>query len=72
MSIEDNSGVQSDISPVFKALCHQFRTRKDVIFDGSFTVAEDPLVTDKEHVQMVIREIWNVTGFRFTYVVAHE
>ncbi|KAF8528382.1 hypothetical protein BU17DRAFT_61055 [Hysterangium stoloniferum] len=29
-------------------------------------MSEDSLVSEKEHVQMVAREIWHVTGYRFT------
>ena len=45
-----------------------------VEFDGTFTMAKDPLVTDKERVQMLIHEVWKVTGSHFWYVtkIAHE
>ena len=45
-----------------------------VEFDGTFTMAEDPLVTDKERVQMLTHKVWKVTGWRFRYVtkMAHR
>ena len=37
-------------------------------FQGTYVIAKDPLVTDKERVQMMVEEIWKVTGYRFMYV----
>jgi len=33
--------------------------------DLSFKLPEDPLVSDKERVQMMTHEVWKVTGFQF-------
>ncbi|KAL0564139.1 hypothetical protein V5O48_017915 [Marasmius crinis-equi] len=38
----------------------------DIDFHGEYTLPVDPLVTDKERVQLVMREAWRVTGYRFT------
>ncbi|KAJ7661459.1 hypothetical protein DFH06DRAFT_1268903 [Mycena polygramma] len=40
-------------------------TNKHVDFRGTYQTPEDPLITDKEHVQMTVHEIWKVTGYRF-------
>ena len=57
---------------MFKALRGAFRSGKEVAFNGSFKITEDPLIPDKERVKMMIREIWNVGGYRFTYVAVPE
>ncbi|KAJ7774512.1 hypothetical protein DFH07DRAFT_865834 [Mycena maculata] len=41
---------------------------KHVEFRGTYQTPEDPLITDKERVQMTIYEIWKVMGYRFRYV----
>jgi hypothetical protein len=58
----------------FSALRRKCRGTSVVEFDGTFSMAEDPLVTDKERVQMLTHEVWKVTGWHFRYVtnMAHE
>ncbi|KAJ7456296.1 hypothetical protein B0H11DRAFT_2160964 [Mycena galericulata] len=42
-----------------------FEKGKHVTFHGSYTIASDPMVTDKRRVQMMAYEVWKVTGYRF-------
>ena len=53
---------------LFSALRKKCQGTSVVEFDGTFTMAEDPLVTDKERVQMLTHEVWKVTGLCFWYV----
>jgi hypothetical protein len=53
---------------LFEALRKLFNDGTPVTFCGNYVIAEDPLVTDKERVQMMASEVWRVTGYRFTYV----
>ena len=53
---------------LFSVLRKKCRGTSVVEFDGTFTMAEDALVTDKERVQMLTHEVWKVTGWRFRYV----
>ncbi|KAJ6528291.1 hypothetical protein DFH09DRAFT_866470, partial [Mycena vulgaris] len=50
---------------LFAALRDSFKSKKHVTFHGSYTIANDPMVTDKQRVQMTAYEIWKVTGYRF-------
>ncbi|KAJ7436299.1 hypothetical protein B0H11DRAFT_1754960 [Mycena galericulata] len=50
---------------MFCALRDAFDKESDVNFHGSYTISNDPLVSDKERVQLTIREIWKVSGYRF-------
>ncbi|KAJ7479127.1 hypothetical protein FB451DRAFT_1450936 [Mycena latifolia] len=42
-----------------------FSKGPDVVFHGSYIIDHDPLVSDKERVQMTTNEIWKVSGYRF-------
>ena len=53
-----------DSAELFSNLRHAFK-RKDVCFNASYTLPVDPLITDKERVQMTAHEIWKVSGYRF-------
>jgi len=53
----------------FFAALHHAASVKNVSFQGQYTMAVDPLVTDKIQVQMTVLEVWKVTGYRFTYVI---
>ena len=53
---------------MFDSLREHFKLGENVDFRGTYVIAKDPLVTDKERVQMMVEEIWKVTGYRFTYV----
>jgi len=37
-----------------------------MVFHGSYPLAVDPVVSPKARVQMAAREIWQLTGYRFT------
>jgi hypothetical protein len=50
------------------SLREHIKLGEHVNFRGTYVIAKDPLVTDKERVQMTAEEIWKVTGYRFTYV----
>ncbi|KAK1222702.1 hypothetical protein PQX77_014446 [Marasmius sp. AFHP31] len=39
---------------------------EEINFHGEYTLPVDPLVTDKERVQMTMRGAWRITGYRFT------
>ncbi|KAJ7501402.1 hypothetical protein B0H11DRAFT_2373646 [Mycena galericulata] len=55
----------SDSHRMFCALRDAFDKDSDVNFPGSYTISDDPLVSDKERVQLTIREVWKVSGYRF-------
>ncbi|KAJ7732044.1 hypothetical protein DFH07DRAFT_871091 [Mycena maculata] len=50
---------------MFCVLRDAFGNSSDVNFHGSYAIADDPLVSEKERVQLTIREIWKVSGYRF-------
>ena len=50
---------------LMKSLCQTFKTKKTVFFCGCYQKPEDPLVSDKEHIQMMAYEIWKVSGYCF-------
>ena len=52
---------------MFGSLRTDFKTSNNVEFRGTYTVPgpKDPLVSDREHINMVAKEIWKVTGYRF-------
>ncbi|KII92985.1 hypothetical protein PLICRDRAFT_51294 [Plicaturopsis crispa FD-325 SS-3] len=58
--------VYSDAQHLFTALQSCFKAQ-NVFFHGRFVMPVDPLVTEKEHVQMMAHEVWKVTGYRFRY-----
>ncbi|KAF8224735.1 hypothetical protein L208DRAFT_1510024 [Tricholoma matsutake] len=51
---------------MFGSLRTDFRTYHNIEFRGTYTVPNDPLVSDRECINMVAKEIWKVTGYRFT------
>jgi hypothetical protein len=55
-----------DAEDLFSDLRKQFNERSDVVFDGTYPIEADPDISPKERVQMTVREIWQVTGYRFT------
>jgi hypothetical protein len=57
-----------DGQSLFNSLRHAFKHHKSVFFNGSYQIPQDPLVTDKERVQMVAYEVWKVSGYWFRYV----
>ncbi|KAJ7434395.1 hypothetical protein B0H11DRAFT_1757683 [Mycena galericulata] len=64
---KDSSGAVrcKDTQSMLNGLKDAFKTNKRVEFHGTCQIPEDPLVSDKERVQMTIYEIWKVTGYRF-------
>ncbi|KAI0296958.1 hypothetical protein B0F90DRAFT_1743798 [Multifurca ochricompacta] len=50
---------------MFGSLRTQLRTYHDLKFRGTFTVPNDSLVSDRERIDMIAKEIWKVTGYRF-------
>jgi hypothetical protein len=38
---------------------------KEVTFAGFFYIAEDPLISARQHVVMLQQQVWYVSGFRF-------
>ena len=56
-----------DSQSLFEAIRAGFKKDKHVEFYGTYNMPADPLVTDKERVDMIVHEIWKVTGYRFTY-----
>ena len=53
-----------DSAELFSNLWHAFK-RKDVCFNVSYTLPVDPLITDKECIQMTVHKIWKVSGYHF-------
>ena len=43
-----------------------FKLDDHVDFIGMYTRPADPLISDRECVQMTSQDIWKVTGYRFT------
>ncbi|KAJ7797262.1 hypothetical protein B0H14DRAFT_2389912, partial [Mycena olivaceomarginata] len=56
----------SDAESFCEALRAEFTAGKAVDFRGSYPVLMDPLVSPRARVEMVAREIWQLSGFRFT------
>jgi hypothetical protein len=67
---QTSSDLYSDSQAMFDTLRHQFKHEPSITFCGAYVLASDPLVTDKERVQMMAGEVWKVIGYRFTYVLA--
>jgi hypothetical protein len=55
-----------DAEDLFHALRTQFKASADVEFDGTYPITEDKDVEPKHRTHMVMREIWQLTGYRFT------
>ena len=51
-----------------KSLKDVFKTTEHVFFHGSYAIPADPLVMDKEHVQMTVHDLWKAAGYCFQYV----
>ncbi|KAJ7833625.1 hypothetical protein B0H14DRAFT_2364226, partial [Mycena olivaceomarginata] len=49
-----------------EALRAEVKSNKTISIHASFPVPWDPLVSSKKRVEMVVQEIWALTGFRFT------
>jgi len=55
-----------DAEDLFHALRTQFKASADVEFDGTYPITEDKDVEPKHRTHMDMREIWQLTGYRFT------
>ncbi|KAF8136836.1 hypothetical protein K438DRAFT_2121544 [Mycena galopus ATCC 62051] len=63
---ENQTGPESDDEiQQSESLRDTFKASKHVNFYGTYQTPTDPLITEKEHVQMTVLEIWKVTGYRF-------
>ncbi|PPR07898.1 hypothetical protein CVT24_002829 [Panaeolus cyanescens] len=51
---------------LFQQLRSQLQTSDDVDFKGSYLMAISPDMSPKDRVQSVVREVWRLTGYRFT------
>ena len=51
---------------MFEAIRACFKGGQNIEFLGHYRQPEDPLVNDRERVEMTVHEIWKVTGYRFT------
>jgi hypothetical protein len=51
------------------ALATCFKPGGESSFSGTYTVANDPPISDKYRIQLVSNDIWRATGYRFTCVV---
>ncbi|KAF8463759.1 hypothetical protein DFH94DRAFT_686704 [Russula ochroleuca] len=60
-----DSDTFKDGHALFNALCSTVKCQENVIFNGNYTIAKDPLVGSKERVKMMAHEVWKVTGYRF-------
>ncbi|KAK7037765.1 hypothetical protein VNI00_010726 [Paramarasmius palmivorus] len=54
---------------LLNALRNAFKEGDDVVFAGSFLVSNDPPIADKQRVQTVTNDIWQATGYRFTFII---
>ncbi|KAK7006027.1 hypothetical protein R3P38DRAFT_3367397 [Favolaschia claudopus] len=66
---EENDNVYeqfADAQAMFDAIRKAFKTGKSVNFRGTYLAANDPLITDKERLQMTTDELWKVSGYRFS------
>ena len=57
-----------DSEALMKGLREAFKLNDHVDFFGAYTQPADPLVSDREYVQMTVQDIWAVTGYRFMWV----
>jgi hypothetical protein len=55
-----------DAEDMLDTLRREFKAGPHVEFHGMYPVNDDALVSDKEHVQMVVQGIWRLTGYQFT------
>ena len=55
-----------DAEDLFHTLRTQFKASADVEFDGTYPITEDKGIELKQCTHMVMREIWQLTGYQFT------
>ena len=56
-----------DSEAMMKSLKTVFKTTEHIFFHGNYTIPADPLVTEKERVQMTAHDLWEATGYCFGY-----
>ncbi|KAJ7765238.1 hypothetical protein B0H16DRAFT_1796560, partial [Mycena metata] len=62
---DPNPAEYSNSHTLFCVLRDAFKASSDINFHGSFLLDVDPLVSNKERVQLTNNEIWKVSGYRF-------
>jgi len=55
-----------DAEDLLDTLRGQFKESAHVEFHGMYPVDEDVLIEPKQRTHMIAREIWQLTGYRFT------
>ena len=55
-----------DAEDLLDTLRDQFKESAHVEFHGTYPVDEDVLIEPKQRTHMIAREIWQLTGYRFT------
>lgn len=55
-----------DAEDLYDALRVQFKVGPDVEFYGTYPIIQDDLIVPKEATHQAAREIWRITGYRFT------
>ncbi|KAJ7307825.1 hypothetical protein DFH08DRAFT_975430 [Mycena albidolilacea] len=65
---EDSQAVETftDAESFCKALRAKFKAGSAVDFHGAYPIAVDPMVSPRARIQMVSKEIWELSGYRFT------
>ncbi|KAK7006366.1 hypothetical protein R3P38DRAFT_2555475 [Favolaschia claudopus] len=65
---DENQVLQAfeDAETFCDALKAEMKTGKAVNFNGTYPMLVDPLVSPRTRVQMVAKEVWTLTGYRFT------
>jgi len=55
-----------DTEDLFIALRAQFKASACVDFHGTYSIEADDLIEPKAQTHMLAKELWKVTGYRFT------
>ena len=58
--------VYNDSQSMFEAIRACFKGSQNVEFLRCYRQPKDPLISDRERVEMAVHGIWKVTGYRFT------
>jgi hypothetical protein len=56
----------SDAESFYDTLRAEFKTGKAIDFHGTYPVLADAIVSPRQRVQMVAKELWSISGYRFT------
>ncbi|KAJ6543513.1 hypothetical protein B0H10DRAFT_1854054, partial [Mycena sp. CBHHK59/15] len=56
----------TDAESFCEALRAEFKAGSAVDFHGAYPIAMDPMVSPRTHIQMVLKEIWELSGYQFT------